>query len=182
LENEKSLLIAQEYVEFDPSLENTEVQELMNKFIDITTGIRNIRSSVNLKPKDEIDVKIFTDDKRLAKFVYESRHFLKDLANVKSGTIRSKNAEKPKKSASLVTTHCEIFIPLEGLIDINDQVNRIKKDMEKTQADYKKIEAKLSNVNFMANAPEEVRTEVIEKAKLFQDKLTSLNEILESFQ
>ena len=182
LENEKSLLIAQEYVEFDHTLENSEVQEMMNKFIDITTGIRNIRSSVNLKPKDEIDVKIFTDDKRLAKFVYESRHFLKDLANVKSGTIRSKNAEKPNKSASLVTTHCEIFIPLEGLIDINDQVNRIKKDMEKTQADYKKVEAKLSNVNFMANAPEEVRTEVIEKAKLFQDKLSSLNEILESFQ
>ncbi|MBA2403246.1 MAG: valine--tRNA ligase, partial [Bdellovibrionales bacterium] len=88
LVEEKSLLITQEYVEFDPSLENSEVQEMMNKFIEVTTGIRNIRSSVNLKPKDEIDVKIFTDDKRLAKFVYESRHFLKDLANVKSGTIR----------------------------------------------------------------------------------------------
>jgi valyl-tRNA synthetase len=182
LENEKSLLIGQEYVEFDPTLENAEVQEMMNKFIDVTTGIRNIRSSVNLKPKDEIDVKIFTDDKRLAKFVYESRHFLKDLANVKSGTIRSKNAEKPKKSASLVTANSEIFVPLEGLIDINDQVNRIKKDMDKTQADFSKVKAKLDNTNFMNNAPEEVRTEVIEKAKLFQDKLTSLTEILQSFQ
>ena len=182
LEKENSLLIVQDYVEFDQSLENSEVQEMMNKFIDVTTGIRNIRSSVNLKPKDEIDVKIFTDDKKLAKFIYESRHFMKDLANVKSGTIRNKTAEKPKKSASLATVHTEIFIPLEGLIDINDQVNRIKKDMEKTQAEYKKVEAKLSNVNFMANAPEEVRAEVKEKAKLFQDKLTSLNEILQSFQ
>jgi valyl-tRNA synthetase len=182
LEEEKSLLITQDYVEFDAALENAEVQEMMNKFIDVTTGIRNIRSSVNLKPKDEIDVKIFTDDSRLAKFVYESRHFLKDLANVKSGTIRSKSAEKPKKSASLATNHAEIFIPLEGLIDINEQINRIKKDMEKTQADYKKVESKLSNVNFMANAPEEVRVEVTEKAKLFQDKLASLGEILQSFE
>jgi len=182
LEKENSLLIGQDYVEFDQTLENSEVQEMMNKFIDVTTGIRNIRSSVNLKPKDEIDVKIFTDDKKLAKFIFESRHFMKDLANVKSGTIRNKTAEKPKRSASLATVHTEIFIPLEGLIDINDQVNRIKKDMEKTQAEYKKVEAKLSNVNFMANAPEEVRAEVKEKAKLFQDKLTSLNEILQSFQ
>lgn len=182
LEEEKTLLITQEYVEFDESLENSEVQEMMNKFIDVTSGIRNIRSSVNLKPKDEIDVKIFTDDQKLAKFVYESRHFLKDLANVKSGTIRAKSSEKPKKSASLATTHSEIFIPLEGLIDINDQVNRIKKDLEKTQADYNKVEAKLSNVKFMANAPEEVRIEVTEKAKLFQDKLNSLNDILQSFQ
>ena len=107
---------------------------------------------------------------------------MKDLANVKSGTIRNKSAEKPKKSASFATNHTEIFIPLEGLIDINDQVNRIKKDMEKTQAEYKKVEAKLTNTNFMSNAPEEVRAEVKEKAKLFQDKLTSLNEILASFE
>jgi valyl-tRNA synthetase len=182
LENEKSLLAVQEYVEFDPGLENTEVQEMMNKFIELTSGIRNIRSSVNMKPKDEIDVKLFTDDKRLAKFVYESRHFLKDLANVKSGTIRNKASEKPRRSASLATTHTEIFIPLEGIIDLNEQVNRIKKDMEKTQAEYKKVEAKLSNTNFMNNAPEEVRQEVKEKARLFQDKLTSLTQILESFQ
>ncbi len=180
--DEKKLLVVQEYVEFDPGLENAEVQDMMNKFIDVTTGVRNIRSSVNMKPKDEIDVKLFTDDKKLAKFIYESRHFLKDLANVKSGTIRSKNQDRPKKSASLASVHTEIFIPLEGLIDINEQVNRIKKDMEKTQNEYKKVEGKLNNQNFMSNAPEEVRLEVQEKAKLFQEKLQSLNQILESFQ
>ena len=182
LENEKSLLMVQDYVEFDANLENKEVQELMNKFIEVTTGIRNIRSSVNLKPKDEVDVRLFTDDKKLAKFIYESRHFLKDLANVKSGTIRNKHAEKPKKSATFASAHTEIFLPLEGLIDINDQINRIKKDIEKTQSEYKKVEGKLNNANFMNNAPEEVRAEVQEKAKTFQDKLSSLNEILKSFE
>ncbi len=182
LENEKTLLIGQEYVEFDPSLESPEIQALMNKFIELTSGIRNIRSAVNLKPKDEVDAKLFTDDKKLAKFVYESRHYLKDLANVKSGTIKSKQTARPKKSASFATAHTEIFIPLEGLIDINDQVNRIKKDMDKTQAEYKKVESKLTNANFMQNAPDEVVAEVREKAKLFQDKLNSLNEILNSFQ
>ncbi len=182
LETDKTKLLAtQEYVEFDPALENDEVREMMNKFIDVTTGIRNIRSSVNMKPKDEIDVKLFTDDKKLAKFVYESRHFLKDLANVKSGTIRNKTQDRPRKSASLATLHTEIFVPLEGIIDINEQINRVKKDLDKTQADYKKVESKLNNENFMANAPEEVRTEVQEKAKLFQDKISSLNQILESF-
>jgi valyl-tRNA synthetase len=179
--DEKNLLTLQDYVEFDPSLENIDVCEMMNKFIDVTSGIRNIRSSVNLKPKDEIDVKLFTDDHKFAKFMFESRHFLKDLANVKSGTIRNKKNERPKKSASLATTHTEIFIPLEGLIDINEQVNRIKKDMEKTQNEYKKVESKLNNQNFMSNAPEEVRAEVQEKAKMFSDKLLSLNQILESF-
>lgn len=182
LENDKSLLINQEYVEFDPNLENAEVQAMMNKFIEVTTGIRNVRSAVNLKPKDEIDARLFTDDKKLAKFIYDSRHFLKDLANVKSGTISAKGKQRPKKSASHVLSHTEIFIPLEGLIDINDQINRIKKDIEKTQGEYKKVEAKLTNANFMNSAPENVVTEVREKAKGFTDKLSSLNEVLQSFE
>lgn len=182
LKDDDSLLITQEYVEFDPSLENNEVMDLMNRFIEITTGIRNIRSQVNLKPKDEIDVRLFTDDKKLAKFVYDSRRFLGDLANVKSGTIRGKNTERPKKSATLATTHTEIFVPLEGLIDINDQVSRIKKDIEKTKQEYSKVEGKLKNENFMNNAPENVRAEVLEKGRLAQEKLASLEEILKSFE
>jgi len=175
-------LIDQEYVEYDQELENEEVLEMMNKFIDITSGIRNIRASVNLKPKDEVDVRLFTDDKDLAKFIYESRHFLKDLANVKSGTIRSKEIERPKKSASFATLHAEIFLPLEGLIDINEQIARIKKDMDKTKSDFQKNEAKLNNKNFIQNAKPEVIAEVKEKADQLYEKLNSLKLILESFE
>ncbi|HLT22603.1 MAG TPA: valine--tRNA ligase [Bacteriovoracaceae bacterium] len=175
-------LIDQEYVEYDQELENEEVLEMMNKFIDITSGIRNIRASVNLKPKDEVDVRLFTDDKDLAKFIYESRHFLKDLANVKSGTIRSKEIERPKKSASFATLHAEIFLPLEGLIDINEQIARIKKDMDKTKSDFQKNEAKLNNQNFIQNAKPEVIAEVKEKADQLYEKLNSLKLILESFE
>jgi valyl-tRNA synthetase len=182
LSDGKELLVTQPYVEYDKNLENAEVNDLMNKFIEVTTGIRNIRSQVNMKPKDEIDVRLFSDDKKLAKFIYDSRRFLKDLANVKSGTIRDKNQERPKKSASLATSFVEIFVPLEGLIDINEQVNRITKDIEKTKAEYARVEGKLNNENFMSNAPEAVRAEVLEKAKLAQDKLASLNQILQSFQ
>src|SRR5690606_16905475 len=175
-------LIDQEYVEYDQELENEEVLEMMNKFIDITSGIRNIRASVNLKPKDEVDVRLFTDDKDLAKFIYESRHFLKDLANVKSGTIRSKEIERPKKSASFATLNAEIFLPLEGLIDINEQIARIKKDMDKTKSDFQKNEAKLNNKNFIQNAKPEVIAEVKEKADQLYEKLNSLKLILESFE
>jgi valyl-tRNA synthetase len=181
LKNDNTLLIVQDYVEYDPSLKNAEVQEMMNKFIEVTTGIRNIRSQVNLKPKDEIEVRLFTDDNRFAKFIYDSRHFLGDLAKVGRGKVQDKGQVRPRKSASLATTHTEIFVPLEGLIDINDQINRINKDIEKTKAEYSKVEGKLHNQNFMSNAPEAVRAEVIEKAKAAQDKLASLKVLLESF-
>ena len=182
LTTDGSLLIDQEYVEFDQELANEQVLEMMNKFIEVTSGVRNIRASVNLKPKDEVDVRLFTDDKDLAKFIYESRHFLKDLANVKSGKIKSKANERPKKSASFATMSTEIFMPLEGLIDINEQISRIQKDMDKTKVDFQKNESKLNNQNFIQNAKPEVIAEVKEKADQLYEKLNSLKQILSSFQ
>ncbi len=178
----KKLLAFESYVEFDPKLKDDKVADLMNRFIEVTTIIRNLRQSVNIKPKDEVDVRLFTDDKKFAKFLFDSRFFLSDLAAVKSGSIKPKVDERPKRSISSATTHTEIWIPLEGLVDLGEQINRVKKDIEKTQNDYQRIESKLSNSTFMSNAPEDVVMDVREKARQFQEKLQSLQTILGQFQ
>lgn len=178
----KDLIIAQDYIEYDKSLENDEVSLLMNKFIEITTSVRNLRQSVNLKPKEMVDIKLFTDDSALAKFVYQSRSFLKDLANVKSGEIKSKKVKRPLRSASSATTHTEVFLPLEGLIDLEEQAKKVQKDIDKTSAEYKKVEAKLSNEKFIGNAPDSVVAEVKEKAHMLGQKLDSLKVILSQYQ
>ncbi|MFN9114506.1 MAG: class I tRNA ligase family protein, partial [Bacteroidota bacterium] len=178
----KSMLMTEDYVEFDAHLADERVADLMNRFIEIVSGIRNLRQSVNIKPKDQVDIRLFTDDKKFAKFLYDSRHFLGDLAAVKSGTIMDKRTERPKRSVSSATTHTEIWIPLEGLVDIEEQVKKVQKDIEKTQTEYQRIEAKLSNATFVDNAPEDVVLEVKEKARQFQEKLQSLQTILGQFQ
>jgi valyl-tRNA synthetase len=178
----KTLLASESYVESDAHLSDERVADLMNRFIEVVTGIRNIRQGVNIKPKDQVDIRLFTDDAKFAKFLYDSRHFLGDLAAVKSGTIRQKSAERPKRSVSSALTHTEIWIPLEGLVDIDEQVKKVQKDIEKTKDDYQRIEAKLSNATFVDNAPEDVVLEVREKARQFQEKLQSLQTILGQFQ
>jgi len=178
----EGLLARQEYPEYDPKAEDAAVAQLMNQFIEVVSNVRNIRQSMNIKPKDPVDVRLFTDDPKLAKFLYDSRHFMGDLAAVKSGTIRAKKAERPKKAASMASAHTEVWLPLEGLVDIGEQVGRIRKDIEKTQGEYQKVEAKLANASFVDNAPPEVITEVKEKARLFQEKLQSLQTILGQFQ
>jgi valyl-tRNA synthetase len=178
----KTLLATESYTEFDAHLSDDRVADLMNRFIEVVTGIRNIRQSMNIKPKDEVDIRLFTDDQKFAKFMYDSRHFLGDLAAVKSGTIRNKKADRPKKSVSMATTHTEIWLPLEGLVDIAEQVKRVQKDIEKTQGDYQRVEAKLANSTFVDNAPEDVVADVKEKARQFQEKLQSLQNMLVQFQ
>jgi valyl-tRNA synthetase len=176
------LLISSEYPSYNSKLNFTEDKNNMEYFMEVVTAIRNLRASVNLKPKDDIKVKLFTDNGAIAKYFYQARGAFKDLARVIAGEIKNKNVEKPKKSIMQATTHTEIFVPLEGLIDMSEQVGRIKKDMAKTQDEYNKLQQKLSNPKFADNAPKEVVAEVKEKAQAFQEKLKSLEENLANFQ
>jgi valyl-tRNA synthetase len=137
---------------------------------------------VNIKPKDEIDVKLFTDDENLARYFYQNRVYLKDLAKVKSGTIKRKKEDKPNKSIMQATAHTEVFIPLEGLIDMNEHIERLKKDMEKTKQELDKVAGKLKNPSFVDRAPKEVVDEVKAKAHEFKEKIKSMEVMIESFQ
>jgi valyl-tRNA synthetase len=178
----EDLLIAQEYPVYDKKYEFSDDTDQMNKFMELVTGIRNLRQSVNIKPKDEVAVSLFTDDENIALYFYKSRGFLKDLAKVRAGKIKDKSVERPKKSIMQATAHTEIYLPLEGVIDLSEQVDRIKKDIEKTQKEYEKVSKKLQNPKFVENAPDDVVEEVKLKASDFEEKIKSLENRLESFQ
>jgi valyl-tRNA synthetase len=50
----------------------------------------------------------------------------------------------------------DVIVPLEGLVDMEEEVNRIRKTIEKLQREIASVTARLSDKNFVANAPEEV--------------------------
>ncbi|MBL7663731.1 MAG: valine--tRNA ligase [Bacteriovoracaceae bacterium] len=176
------LLIDWTFPEFNDKLVYTREQESMNKFIEVITSVRNLRASVNLKPKDEINVEFFTDDAMFAEFLYSNRAFMKDLARISAGKIRNKSEAKPKKSVMAATSFCEIFVPLEGLINLQEQITRIEKEIAKTQKDYDIYDRKLQNEKFVNSAPAEVVAETKQKANEFKEKLVSLQESLANFQ
>lgn len=79
--------------------------------------------------------------------------------------IKNKNSTRPSKSIVFANTHSEIFVKLDGVIDLQEQINRLTKDLEKNKKEFEKINKKLQNENFMKNAPEEVVTEVKSKCQ-----------------
>lgn len=79
------------------------------------------------------------------------------------------------------TSFAEIFIPLEGVVDLNEQIKRIQKEISKNENELKAFEAKLNNENFAKNAPPEVLVEVQEKYNDCKSKLESLKNNLKLF-
>ncbi|QDK43309.1 valine--tRNA ligase [Bacteriovorax stolpii] len=181
-EANEDLLIAQEYPEYDAALEFKEDQDQMNKFVEVTTAIRNLRASVNIKPKDEVNVELFTDNQDLITYFRNNFINFQELARVKDLKVGNKELNRPNKSIVNVLTHTEIFLPLDGVIDLTEQISRLEKELTKTKADYAKYEAKMKNENFMKNAPENVRAEVIQNERELGEKIASLMENIAQFK
>ncbi|MCO4754292.1 MAG: valine--tRNA ligase [Bacteriovoracaceae bacterium] len=181
LKNEdESLLILQTWPEYKTEHSFDKDVHDMNLFMEIVSSIRNLRNSVNVKPKEEVEIRLFTDEVETAKYFYKSRGYFKELARVKAGRIKDKSAERPTRCVMKATTHTEIFMPLEGVIDIEEYKAKLHRDLVKVQKEHEKVEKKLNNPKFAENAPDEVVAEVKEKAAGFKEQINSIEESLKS--
>ena len=125
------LIIIQEYPEFDEKFVFEEDQKQMQQFIETITSIRNLRSSIGVKPKDEVKTHIFANEDHL-KIYFESypNGFL-ELA--KSNTqFSSFDSERPKKCIMQATGFCEIYMELDGIIDVKEHLEKLKKRPKET--------------------------------------------------
>lgn len=180
--NKNELLITQNYPRYNSQITFEKNASAMNEFIDIVTKIRNLRASVNLKPKDNIEVHFFTDNKKAAKFLFEYRSYLKLLAKVEKGNINEKSKARPTQSIMSATADVEIFIPVADLIDIDTEIARLKKQINKMIVERDKSQKKLENPSFIEKAPDDVVSEVKQKVKNFNNQISSLEMNLENLQ
>jgi valyl-tRNA synthetase len=146
--------------------------EEMDFVKDIITAIRNIRGEMNIAPSKKVNAMIKSSSVKDYQIEY-----IKKLAKVESLNVDA-NIQKPKASASAVLRNVEIFIPLEGLIDIDVERQRIQKEITRLEGSLMGIEKKLSNKKFITNAAPEVVEKERAKQKDWMENLKKLKEIL----
>ena len=148
-------------------LKNEQVFDSMDLLQQIVTSIRAIRSQLNIPPKKRAAVYI-ANSESFKEMILSFDEVIKMLAGVNLISFIN-NEERPSKSATAVIKNMELFIPLEGLIDIDLEINRLSKRIDKLKKHILVSEKKLSNKNFVANAPENIIAH--EKEKMVQLKL-----------
>jgi len=134
------------------------------------TAIRTLRKQVNLAPKVEIDIHIkVASDEQIELLKSYENYFLKlaKVTNMKADI----NLEKPSSSIAAVVQNIEIYLPLEGLIDLNEEREKLTKQIAKLENELKKINGKLHNSKFIANAPEQIVSKEKEKYNEVKTKL-----------
>jgi valyl-tRNA synthetase len=153
----------------------------MNLIIELISKVRNIRSEMNVSPSTRVAVHIAAGPAEQRVFA-ENRPQILKLARAVSLEL-SESLNVPKASAKAVLTGgTEIALPLEGLIDFDKERERLQNQLSKLDAELQRINAQLSNGNFVQKAPaekvEELRArkaEIENQSKTLAQSVEALN-------
>ena len=148
---------------------------------EIVSKIRNVRSEMNISLAAFITAKINVLDESKLPVVEFNKNYIKALGKIKD-LIIDKNIVREKNSSLAVAKGLEIFITLEGLIDIEKEKARISKEIKNIILEQEKYNKKLSNPNFIAKAPKTEVERIKQKLLDTQSKIATLKETLKNYE
>lgn len=150
-------------------------QNDMQTMIDLVTGIRNARAQWNIKPNETVDCIISASETFEDLFKTEFIK-LQPLGRIKSVTISKTDAVKD--AATGVVGGIKFFIPLAGVIDVQQEKARIQEQISKKDKAVQGILTRLSNEDFVKKAPPEVIQKDQETLAVYQNEIRELRTVL----
>ena len=149
-------------------IDNAKIVETLK---DIIVEIRNIRAKMNVHPSRKTDLIFVT---KYIKEIEESKDFIIKLGFGEKLIVKEQADDIPENAISIVREGIELYIPQNGLIDLEEEAKRKEEEIKKIEFEIQRAEKMLSNPGFVNKAPKEKVYE--EKAKL--EKYKSLLEKL----
>jgi len=170
------------YPQSATELIDEEVEWEMQAVIDLISRVRNIRSEMNIKPGERVPILIGSPDEKLRKVFSASVDQISRVARASDISIGDRlNAPRASARAVLVGG-AEVAIPLEGLVDFEQERLRLRKELDKLQAEANKLVAQLGNPNFVERAPEEKVNELRARITDIAQRSTQLKQTIENLQ
>lgn len=176
----ESLVVA-EYPVVHPENNDETAAKGMEVLKELIRSVRNIRAEVNTPLSKPITLLIKTNDPKVDKFLIENTSYIERFCNPEELVIAS-DIIAPDLAVSAVLTGAEIYLPLAGLINIDEEIKRLEKELAKWNGEVKRVQGKLANERFVSNAPENVVAEERAKEKDYLEKQAAVQERIESLR
>ncbi|WP_040731093.1 valine--tRNA ligase [Paenibacillus dendritiformis] len=149
--------------EYDAAFEAPDAVSEMSLLMDMIRAVRNIRAEVNVPMSKKIELLVKPANAEYDRNINNNIEYVERFCGTSKLSV-DLNASAPGKAMTAVVTGAELYLPLAGLIDIEQEIARLEKEVEHLNKEVERVEKKLSNEGFMAKAPEKVVAE--ERAKL----------------
>lgn len=153
----------------------TEAKE-MELVFETITSLRNVRQSFNISPSIKVNIEVLAPSEE--KPVFEAViPYLQRLARVENVKFIENTDNSSKKSATAVVSASKIIIPLENLIDMDEEIARQNKKLDKLLKEKSSLEGRVNNPKFVEKAPKEL----VEETKAKIEELSSQQKAIEDF-
>lgn len=178
LPHEGEALIISKYPEFKESLCFEIEKEKVELIMETIKAIRNRRSEMNVPPSKKAKIYIETecvdDFNDLALFIEKLAYGEK--------VIIGERFENINDAVTIILPKAKVYIPMDELIDKNEELQRLKKSLEAAEKEFKLASSKLSNEGFMSKAPQNVVDNVKKTYETYKEKIESLKSAIEELQ
>ena len=150
----ESLVVAT-YPTVHPEQMDEQAAEEMEFLMDFIRSVRTVRNEMNTPLSKPINIIAKVSDAAHYAILKENESYIARFSNPEE-FVYGEDVEAPSDAVTSVITGAEIYLPLAGLINIEDEIARLEKEAEKLQQEVDRVEKKLSNEKFVAKAPEAV--------------------------
>lgn len=172
---EGTSLVVASYPVVEASFEDEKAIVGMGVLKELIRSVRNIRAEVNTPLSKPITLLIQTNDSAIEAFLQQNTNYIERFCNPEELVI-APDLQAPELAMSAVLTGATIYLPLAGLINIEEEISRLEKELAKWQREVKRVQGKLANERFVANAPADVVEQERAKEADYLAKETAVKE------
>ncbi len=181
-EGASSTIMLAAYPESDETQIDEQAEWEMKAVIDLISRARNIRSEMNIKPGERVTLLVGAQDESLRDVFLSSSDQIARLVRTSELSMQERLTAPRASARAVLVGGAEIAIPLEGLIDFEQERMRLGRERDKLQAEAAKLEAQLANPQFVERAPPEKVNELRERIGDIARRSARLGETLEALQ
>ncbi|EGQ0397314.1 valine--tRNA ligase [Staphylococcus pseudintermedius] len=181
LPHEGESIVTSAWPTVDASFVFEESKDVMEQLVEIIKAVRQSRLEVNTPLSKEIPIKIQAKNETIQQLLKTNQHYLERFCNPSTLEIETQ-IDIPDKAMTTVVAAGEVILPIEGLIDMDKELERLEKDLQKWQKELDRVNKKLSNENFVNKAPEHVINEEKEKQVKYQEKYDGVKARIEQLK
>lgn len=183
LPHEGESIVIADYPIIHEEFENDTARSNMNMLIELIKAVRNIRQEVNRPISKPVDLLIKANSEEEKKVFVKNQSFIERFCHPEQLVIDTE-VTVPNEVMSAVIKGAEIYLPLEGLVDIQEEIVRLEKELDKWTSEINRAKGKLSNEKFVENAPENVvqaerdkKEEYQNRYQAVEDQIAKLNQL-----
>ena len=172
LSKRNEMLVHCDWPEYDSALIDHAADLEMNWVVNLIESIRSARAQLRVPAGLKIPM-IFVEMNSEAKQAWENNsEMIQKLARITELTSAD---EIPKGSIAISAKGASFALPLEGIIDVEEEKKRLSKSLDKLQKEISALKGRLQNSKFIESAPEEVILETQENLVLREEEEAKLS-------